>query len=100
VGVPRVSHPTFHARRHGRRLRAEASHTGKQAAVAAAEVFQALFPEPDAAVGKDSEADEVDAVAGSNETVFIRVNLQFEAGQSIPHLVAHLAKLAPGLTQG
>ena len=97
MGVPRVGHPTLHARRYGRGLRAADLHTGKQAAVASAEVLQALFPEPDAAVGKDSEADEVHAVAGSNEPVFIRVNLQFEARQSLPHLVAHLAELAPRL---
>ena len=99
VGVPGVGHPTFHARRHGRGLGAAASHTSKQPAVAAAEVFQALFPEPNAAVGKDSEADEVDTVAAPNEPVFIGMNLQFEAGQPLPRLFAHLAELVPRLAE-
>ena len=99
VGVPCMGHPTFYGCRQGSGLHAATLHIANQSAIATAEVFQTLFPQSDATVVKDCEANEVNAVIGPNEPVLVRMNLQFEAGKPLAYLAAHLAELAPRLAE-
>ena len=97
MGVPRVGHPTLHARRDAGGLHVAALDASQEPAVAATEVLQALFAEPYAAVGKHREPDEVDANGGAGEPVFVGMDVECDPRQAVPQPCADGPQFRPRL---